>query len=162
MLGQLKLPVTKNTYFTVTGGPSFDAENYPDHIFVKMAAEINVECDISVPTVDFSVPPLDLLDSGVNKAVTALLMGAPLYVGCMAGKGRTGLFLAILAKAFGVENPVAYVRANYYAHAVETAEQKRYVESYVVPKNVRKRIARRKFFQKLAFWAKGDLTNRSI
>lgn len=46
--------------------------------------------------------------------------------------GRTGLFLAILAKAVGFNDPVAYVRKHYYNHAVETAEQAKYVEAFDV------------------------------
>ena len=43
----------------------------------------------------------------------------------MGGWGRTGLFLALLAKVCGVENPVTYVRENYSPRAVETTDQHR-------------------------------------
>lgn len=160
MLGQMNLPLTKKTFFTISGGPSFEAKNYPAYVFVKMAKEVNVPCDISIPTVDFSVPSVKDLEAGLLVAVDAILTGTPLYVGCMAGKGRTGLFMAVLAKAFGVEKPVEYVRENYYAHAVETRDQYKFVTEFEIPLLVKKVIKKRKFMQKLAFWRSGNLTNQ--
>ena len=61
-------------------------------------------------------------------------------VGCMGGIGRTGLMLALLAKSFGEEDPVRYVRATYYSHAVETAAQKQFIAEFKVPLSVRLRI----------------------
>ena len=55
---------------------------------------------------DFQVPDRLKLYRGLNKALDLMLAGEPLYVGCMGGKGRTGLFLAVLVKAFGVKKPV--------------------------------------------------------
>lgn len=159
MLGQLKLPLTKSTFFTVSGGPSIEARNYPSMVFVKMAAELNYPCDVSIPTRDFCVPDADDLNKGLVTAVDAILSGAPLYVGCMAGRGRTGLFLAVLARAFGVENPVEYVRENYYPHAVETVDQYAFVMKHPIPESVTKAIGKRRFWQKLMFWQRGNLTN---
>ena len=47
----------------------------------------------------------------------------PVYVGCAAGLGRTGTFLAALARLAGIDDGVAWTRANYDPRAVETAEQ---------------------------------------
>ncbi|MEU4607689.1 protein phosphatase [Kribbella sp. NPDC023972] len=51
---------------------------------------------------------------------------------CGGGKGRTGTALACLAVLDGVpaDEAVAFVRANYDRHAVETPWQKRYVRNY--------------------------------
>lgn len=51
---------------------------------------------------------------------------------CGGGKGRTGTALACLAILDGVpaEEAVAFVRANYNRHAVETRWQKSYVRNY--------------------------------
>jgi protein-tyrosine phosphatase len=58
---------------------------------------------------------------------TLVLMRAapelPVYVGCAAGLGRTGTFIAALARMAGIGDAVAWVRENYDARAVETAEQ---------------------------------------
>lgn len=148
--GTLKLPLAGRKFYTVWGGPS--SESHPDSIFVKMAAEIRRPCQIDIPTPDFNVPSKTTLDLGVRKAVKAILKGQPLYVGCMAGRGRTGLFLAILAKTFGVENPVEYVRENYYSHAVETQGQYDFVTRYEAPADVRKLIATKRWWAWL-YWS---------
>ena len=51
---------------------------------------------------------------------------------CGGGRGRTGTALACLAVLDGVpaDEAVAFVRANYDRHAVETPWQKRYVRTY--------------------------------
>ena len=102
----------------------------PSHMHgVKMAVEIDAPCDVSIPTEDFSVPDKDDLRRGLQKAVHMILDGKVLWIGCMGGIGRTGLFLAALAKLQGEDDPVAYVREHYYPHAVETGEQRAYIDS---------------------------------
>ena len=61
---------------------------------VKMAAEIAKPYEINVPTQDFCVPDVDKLKDGVCTALVYLEEGHQIYVGCMGGVGRTGLFLA--------------------------------------------------------------------
>ncbi|MFB7113099.1 protein phosphatase [Streptomyces sp. NPDC056190] len=53
-------------------------------------------------------------------------------IACGGGRGRTGTALACLAVLDGVpaEEAVAYVRAYYDRHAVETPWQKRYVRNF--------------------------------
>ncbi|WP_042433212.1 protein-tyrosine phosphatase family protein [Streptacidiphilus anmyonensis] len=53
-------------------------------------------------------------------------------VACTAGRGRTGTALACVAVLDGVppHQAVAYVRAHYSRHAVETPWQRRYVERF--------------------------------
>jgi hypothetical protein len=137
-LGTLNLPLTGKKYYLITGGPFV---NCPDHLVgVKMAQEINRKCDINIPTVDFSTPPATEMRAGLIKAVEQITKGRGVYVGCYAGKGRTGLFLAVLCKAWGIENPVEYVRANYYAHAVETSDQYAYVTRYEIPREVTRMV----------------------
>jgi protein-tyrosine phosphatase len=60
------------------------------------------------------------------------LTGKDVYIGCQGGWGRTGLFLALLAKTCGVENPIMYVRQNYARTAVETPAQEKYVRDFDV------------------------------
>lgn len=142
-LGTLPLYLRKNRFFTVTGGPARACRGV-NMILVKMAAEVDRDCHIDIPTQDFNTPPPELLSKGLEKAVKAILEGRPLYVGCMAGKGRTGLFMAILAKAFDIPDPVEYVRENYYSHAVETTKQYQFVMEFPIPERIKKDI----------FWAK--------
>lgn len=137
-LGSLKLPLWLGSHHVIYGGPY---KNKPEGLLgVKMAQEIRAAAAISIPTRDFSVPDRGVLDTGMGTAVRLILAGHPLYVGCMGGRGRTGLFLALLAKAFGVKDPVEYVRSHYYSHAVETEEQYEFVKQYAVPAEVAKAI----------------------
>lgn len=104
-------------------------------VSVKMAEEINRECDISIPTQDFSVPSTQDMQEGVRSAIKAMSQGNDIYVGCMGGIGRTGLFMGVMAKVaadYAGEkiDPVKYVRRNYYAHAIETAEQQEFVRTF--------------------------------
>ena len=54
-------------------------------------------------------------------------------VACLGGNGRTGTALACIAILDGVPNDqaVAYVRERYRPHAVETANQQRYVRHFM-------------------------------
>lgn len=53
-------------------------------------------------------------------------------IACRGGRGRTGTALACLAILDGVppDDAVAYVRAHYSAHAVETRGQRRFVRGF--------------------------------
>jgi hypothetical protein len=147
--------VNSRQYFVVTGGPFREC---PANMSgVKMAAEIKATCAVDIPTQDFRVPDRKLLYRGLNKAVELVLAGEPLYVGCMGGKGRTGLFLAVLAKAFGVKKPVEYVREHYYSHAVETDEQYQFVKKFTITPTLRRKINQHRRWSWLKFW-KTNLT----
>lgn len=114
---------------TLTGGPYLARPR--GTVGVKMAKEIRAPADINIATEDFKTPPRNQMYWGMVMALGEhFTRGKPLYVGCMAGKGRTGLFLATLAHLSGEEDPVGYVRRHYYAHAVETREQERFVTSF--------------------------------
>ena len=102
---------------------------------VKLAPEVEGGCTVFLPIRDFNVPT-HVFD--VDWAIIAVLhmlarKEKDVFVGCFGGKGRTGLFLALLAKSVGVTDPVGYVRANYRPEAVETPAQRMYVENYVPP-----------------------------
>lgn len=112
----------------IYGGPY---RNKPkDMPGIKMAAEINAPSSISIPTRDFSVPAYNDMLQGLKEAIEQMADGKVYYVGCMGGIGRTGLFLSLLARALGEDHPVEWVRENYDKRAVETPEQKAYVESF--------------------------------
>lgn len=121
------------TTFIVQGGP-FDA--FPGDGFglclearSRRAGEATVVLDVP----DFGVPAPAALDAALARLVDALYAGRAAYIGCKAGQGRTGLALACLARAFGVGQPVAYVRRHYSPRAVETAEQERFVATAALP-----------------------------
>ena len=152
MLGVISFPILGKKYYTVCGGPYRQIPK--GYVGVKMAAEISFQrrgVEISIPTVDFNVPDEEELADGLTSAVQHLIKGKKMYVGCMGGKGRTGLFLSVLARAFGIENPVEYVRANYYPHAVETKDQYQYVMEFEIPRKVKLMIKWAKFKSLFAF-----------
>jgi len=109
---------------------------------VKMAQEIEHPHDFKVDTRDFSVPSQAAMQAGIMFAISNLYKGYDVYAGCMGGIGRTGLFMACMAKVqhdyFASVGeapprpvpPVAYVRAHYIPHAVETDEQQDFVADF--------------------------------
>lgn len=145
--GSLQLPLTKNKYFVIYGGSYYDK---PVGISgIKLEKNIQRECLIDFPIVDFSVPEKHELDVVLSSTLDIISSGEPLYVGCIAGRGRTGLFLSILAKCFGIKNPVEYVRKNYYSHAVENDEQYEFVVNYKPTVAVKFKVA----VAKIVGWA---------
>lgn len=114
----------------IFGGPYFDR---PAEMFgIKLAAEINSPCDIDLPIRDYSVPSIRQTKQACLQCIKAMGRGEQIYAGCWGGKGRTGLFLAIMAKVAGVQDPVAYVRSSFNVHAVETEEQQQFVENFPI------------------------------
>lgn len=124
--------------FQIVGGP-YDAfpGRHRDLFGVCVRAE-RVKpgsCDVHLPIRDFDVPLDDAhVEMAIRDTFRAAIRGRKVYVGCMGGWGRTGLFLALLAKAAGVADPVAYVREHYSRNAVETPAQEAYVRTFDVTK----------------------------
>jgi hypothetical protein len=92
--------------------------------------------DVWFPIEDFHTPGYDPeatteLNLALRETFMALLDGREVYVGCMGGLGRTGLFMALLVKvAADRRNPVAFLRENYVRRAVETPEQEAFVADF--------------------------------
>jgi len=103
-------------------------------IGIKLAREIDESASARVDLYDMSAPEDPLTDwqlrGALLLALYSLSRGRGVYVGCMGGYGRTGLFLACLVKCLGVDDPVGYVRAHYHGRAVETDEQLDYVAEF--------------------------------
>jgi hypothetical protein len=138
MRGSLPLVSGFFREYRVFGGPY--AARPQGTVGLKMAAEIRAFCDISVPTEDFSVPSDADALQGLERAIEDILRGMPVYVGCMGGIGRTGLMLALIAKAWGEQDPVGYVREHYYPHAVETKDQQHFVRNFEIPPRLRWKV----------------------
>lgn len=83
---------------------------------------------------DFSVPPPSMaqeVSDALMATIAALFDGEAVYIGCMGGIGRTGMFMALLVKATMPHvDPVEYVRENYLGSAVETREQQDYIAGF--------------------------------
>ena len=121
---------------TITGGP-FDS--IPDGAFgvcLEMQAEKAWLADVPLPTVDFGLPEPAALRAAVAAVLRQLEAepDRPVHIGCRAGVGRTGLFMACLAKAAGVAgDPLDYVRAHYLPHAAETPAQQATARGFTWP-----------------------------
>lgn len=123
------------TKFILVGGP-FDSAPQSDMWFNVCVRAENVPktfVSLLLPIKDFSVPGKNArVHSIVEKTLLEAISGRSVFVGCMGGWGRTGLFLSLLAKAAGVQDPIDYVR-DYYSHrAVETKAQEEYVTKFDV------------------------------
>lgn len=138
MLGTLDLPAKNGRYYRIAGGPY--REKPEGMTGVKLAEEIHAHADISIPIRDFSTPHPDVLFKGMERAVTAMMIGRPLYAGCMGGRGRTGLFMAALVKLWGIDHPVRHVRRHYYKHAVETEGQEMFIRNLKFPLSLRAKV----------------------
>ena len=57
----------------------------------------------------------------------------PVYIGCRAGLGRTGMVIAALAKLAGQGDPVGWTRRHYHRRAVETLAQEAAVAALDAP-----------------------------
>lgn len=83
---------------------------------------------------DFGVPedPLPLA-AALRRLLQRAHGGDRVEMGCIGGHGRTGTALACLAIMTGLpsRDAVAWVRANYCADAVETAQQEAFVAEFV-------------------------------
>jgi hypothetical protein len=129
----------------IHGGPFDDRPRGPKAFNVCVRAERAPKDAIHayLPIVDFEVPGPEqraLVEETLLQALTAGFAGKEVYVGCMGGIGRTGLFLALLAKTAGFADPVGFVRSNYDKRAVETGEQRAYVETFDVTRLQRRLI----------------------
>jgi protein-tyrosine phosphatase len=84
---------------------------------------------ISLPIPDFSIPDEEKLRKELKKVHSLLLAGQTVAVHCNAGIGRTGLFMACLARrVMGCtgNEAVSWVR-QYIPHAVENEDQMKMV-----------------------------------
>ena len=134
---------------TVVGGPYGAC---PEGVFgvclLEAGPRADQSCAVHLPIEDFSVPAdAARVTRALEQTLGQLVRGRKVYVGCAGGWGRTGLFLSLLAKVAGEAEPVAYVRRHYSPRAVETEQQRAYVEQFPV-----QALRRRLFWQLLLSW----------
>ena len=81
---------------------------------------------------DFGVPDPDELGAALPQLLARARGGDMVEIGCLGGHGRTGSALACLAVLTGVpaDGAVDWVRAHYCPDAVETDEQRAFVEKF--------------------------------
>jgi len=117
----------------VCAGPYRDAPEGGDWFRICLAPELDDFHQVPgarINIVDFGVPKDEkLFRAVVRYATLKVLRGERVYVGCLGGIGRTGTFLASMAKLCGQDHPIAYVRREYDHRAVETKKQEDFIHT---------------------------------
>jgi hypothetical protein len=156
--GSLHLPMWLGKQYTVWGGPYISRP--AGYLGVCLLEWGEHSASVRLPIPDFSVPKQEDAQIAVQNAVKLIVKGNRVYAGCMAGQGRTGLFLALLAKSFGVADPIPYVRKNYYPHAVERKVQEDFITAFVPNQKTRELIFWANFWTALSL--RKNLTNLPV
>ena len=87
---------------------------------------------IHLPIVDFDVPEDDTaMETALDEAIAQAEAGKNIAIHCFAGRGRTGMFMALLARRIlGMEGHQAITWLREFFPAVETEEQAQIVINY--------------------------------
>lgn len=123
---------------------------------IKLDKRPKPSADLFLDLPDFQAPTAAQVYLVLNSILDRLLAGEKVYLGCFGGMGRTGTFLACLAKLWGEDDGVLYARQHYWNRAVETPEQADLVESITFPLALKFKAMRLKT---KAFWANRALTD---
>lgn len=113
---------------TLYGGPYQHKPRFLKGI--KLAPEVSGEFTVSADIKDFSVPSNQEMRRLILWAIKIMQEDGGVYVGCMAGQGRTGTFIACFLKCMGYGNPVELCRKIYKTQAVETPNQEKFVQDF--------------------------------
>lgn len=157
--GAFDLELMGGRYFRVYGGPFINSPSGAFGVCLAPESPAASKADVLVPIKDFGVPTVTDMVKAVDLAVDAMRHRRPVYAGCMGGIGRTGTFIACLAKLWGSKNPVADVRANYLGHAVETEGQRKFIADIEFPTGLKVKVAFLKVAGALPFRGKMNLLN---
>lgn len=109
----------------IRGGP-FDAFCPPAiGVCLESRSRNASQALIALPIADYGSPEPDALADGLLALLREMRAAPslPVYIGCRAGLGRTGMLIAAMAKLAGQRDPIGWTRRHYDLRAVETAAQ---------------------------------------
>ncbi len=142
-----KHPVYKIGKWEIVGGSC--TSSYPDvDVFIaldssgrkgKRSYPWNDGVDIYFKIADMGVPEdLGEFKKLLSYTATAMKKGKSVFVGCIGGHGRTGLFLAALTQVMiGDKDSITTVRENYCVKAVESTKQINWLHKHFGIKKVK-------------------------
>ena len=109
----------------ILGGSFNDFPGSAIGVCLEVRSRLAGLADVLIDVPDFAAPSQVMLLEGLVRTLWLLrdAPDLPVYVGCAAGLGRTGTFIAALARLAGIDDGVAWVRVNYDLRAVETVAQ---------------------------------------
>lgn len=132
--GRLSYPIGFGHSVVMYGGPFMEWDKTLTRGICLAPEQPNSKtADVLIAVKDFGIPHAPELLAALSEALTFAMRGEPIYIGCGAGIGRTGLFMACFLKLLGDENPINTVRARYYSHAVETKDQAQFIDDLKFP-----------------------------
>jgi hypothetical protein len=114
----------------IHGGPIVRAGGLTMHRLNLRAEAPDLVAESFLPIKDYSVPDPVPAYRALERFLNQAIEDGEVFVGCAGGIGRTGLIMALCAKAAGDPNPIKTVRAQYKSHAVETMEQNGFVSGF--------------------------------
>ncbi len=109
----------------IQGGPFGAYEQPAIGVCLEVRSALAGQAALLFPVPDFGAPDLQAFAAALGDLMTLMdkQPDLPIYIGCRAGIGRTGMMIAALAKIAGQDDPVAWTRAQYHPDAVETVDQ---------------------------------------
>lgn len=119
----------------IQGGPFDDFQPPAIGVCLAVRSLRVAEAALVLPVVDYGAPEAAELTAALRDVLGLIAANPdlPVYIGCRAGIGRTGMMIAALAKLAGHADPIGWVRANYHPRAVETAEQRAVLAAFELP-----------------------------
>lgn len=115
----------------IRGGPFDDFQPPAIGVCLEVRSAKLGQAALVLPVADYGAPDAAELTAALRDVLGLMVANPdlPVYIGCRAGIGRTGMMIAALAKLAGIADPIAWVRAHYHPDAVETSGQHAVIEA---------------------------------